>query len=72
MKYAEKVTFIAELIGNVQDGIIKKTDKLPENWDGIELRWYIADKFADAVMGSYDKRSKRYKDYENEVLVNNL
>jgi hypothetical protein len=72
MNYAVKIAFIAQLVGNVQDEIIKKTDKFPENWDGIELRWYIADKFSDVVMGSYDKRSKRYKDYENEVLVNNL
>lgn len=47
--------------------------KIPEDWDGVELRWYIRDKASEFVwFDMRGKKSKSYKDYENTMLVNNL
>jgi len=73
MNNMEQFGFICELIDNVKTEILMKSKKFPENWDGIELRWYIADRFSQVVMGgSGERKGKRYKDFKNEVLVNNL
>jgi hypothetical protein len=69
----EKQQFIVELTGNIMNKAIEQTAKMPESWDGIELRWYLADKFADAVFGETSKRKgKRYNEYRNSVIVDNL
>ena len=70
MTAAQKRRFIRELIGNVRDEIIAKTEKMPEEWNGIELRRFVADKFHDCVGCPMDKR--RLHDYNNEVIVRNL
>jgi hypothetical protein len=52
--------------------------EMPDEWDGIELRQFIANKFAaqcrsmsmPAGLTAADRKRKR--DYENEVLVRNL
>ena len=45
--------FVADLIGNVRSDILRTLAeyKIPANWDGIELRRYIAYKFNDCIMG---------------------
>lgn len=53
-----------EIIGNIENG------KIPESWDGIELRTYIADRFRDAVMVKMNRGRKR--EYNNTILINNL
>lgn len=45
MNKAEKKRFIRQLIRNVQNDLIEAVDRLPEEWDGIELRELIADRF---------------------------
>ncbi len=71
----EKVQFVDQLIGNVRVEIMVAITggKVPEEWDGHELREYIAEKFVacrSPLMRA--PRSKRKKDYHNAVLVNNL
>lgn len=51
--------------------ILKTVDKLPENWDGVELRQFIADRFSDCVIKGI-LQGKRKKEYQNTMLVNNL
>ena len=66
MSRAEQIVFINELIGTVKKEILSK--KLPLDWDGIELRWLIAEKFSQVVFGGYkDKRKKRYKDFDHTL-----
>lgn len=73
MTYGEQTNLIKELIANVQDDILKESIKYPETWDGIELRWRLADTFSQVVFGNIGKRKgKRYLDYKNFVLVNGL
>ncbi len=69
----EQKKFVAELIDNVKVEIEAKLGKIPDDWDGIELRWLIRDSFSAVVFGGYtDRRSKRYKDYSNTVIIENL
>lgn len=62
--------FITGLVDAVKSEIMSKVDKMPEAWDGIELRQFLADKFADAA---YVKMpASRRKAYRNTILVDNL
>jgi len=73
MDMNEKISFVQQLTTAVADEIITniETGKIPEEWDGIELRWYIAEKFNQVVFkGTGSKARKR--DYNNTVIVNNL
>ena len=70
MDIPQKLTFIHELIDNVKDEIITKVADMPEEWDGIELRWLVVEKFAMEVVARFkDKRSRRYQDYRNFIIT---
>jgi len=72
MDLHEKEIFINDLISTVKGEILNNLRKYPEKWDGIELRWLIKEKFNQVVFGGYeDKRQKRFKDFENKMIVNN-
>jgi hypothetical protein len=73
MDTKQKKDFINSLITAVQNELIAKVDKMPADWDGIELRQLIADKFAECVIErTMPKRSARMKAYRNTVIVENL
>ena len=58
MTKQEQKDFIVELIKNVKKSIIEKTaggSKIPENWNGLELRWLVKDSFSFVSWGA-DKR----------------
>ena len=70
MNKQEKKRFIKNLTGSIRDELISKIDKIPENWDGYELRQLLADSFKQEA---YLKMTgKRKKDYTNNVIINNL
>jgi hypothetical protein len=71
MTKTEKKRFIRELIRNVSAEIFAKVPEMPEQWDGFELRQFIAEKFSDATYPRM-MTGKRKADYENEVVVRNL
>ena len=71
MKKKEKRFFIRQLSATIVKDALSKVEKMPENWDGHELRLYLADCFKAAVMSDCMK-GKRLKDYRNTVLINNL
>jgi hypothetical protein len=64
-----KREFVRDLIGSVQASILAEVDNMPEDWDGHELRQYIADWFEDQTT---KMTPARHKAYRNEVLVRNL
>jgi hypothetical protein len=68
---AGKQKFIAELIDNVKREIITKVPQMPEEWDGIELRQYIADRFAACVI-SDTMSQHRKRDYNNVIVTTAL
>jgi hypothetical protein len=78
MDKRQKQKFIRDLIGGVQELVLMKVDQMPDDWDGHELRRYIADKFEDSAMtvgrkGQHGKPyARRYREYKNEVITRNL
>lgn len=71
----EKILFIAKLTGSICNELTAKVrdGRIPEDWDGHELRELLADKFAaERSEPLSNKRSTRYKAYRNAVLTNNL
>jgi hypothetical protein len=72
---ARQRKFIRELTKSVLAGVHQKIQagKIPEQWDGNELRVLLADIFANEASWSAIKkypRSKRAKAYKNFVLCN--
>lgn len=73
MNKDEKITFINDLTDCCKQEIINKilNNKIPENWDGIELRQYISEKFKEVVWLKI-LTGKRKREYKNTKLINNL
>ena len=65
----EQKRFITTLIGNVKGRILSK--KIPKEWDGMELRWYVADHFRQVILEKVGS-IKRRRNYLNTMQVNNL
>jgi len=67
-----KKQFVKELTDSIVRDIIDYIDfdKIPEAWDGVELRELLKDKFDNARVCSFT--SKRKKEYNNIVIINNL
>lgn len=65
--------FVRELINTVEREIADKiaSGAIPEEWDGVELRQYLADKFAGCIIKGIMRRA-RTRAYRNTVLINNL
>ena len=68
-----QVTFVRELTETVTQKIVDDifAGKVPAEWNGIELRQLLADRFAAAVFKD-TLTGKRKREYNNTVLVNNL
>ena len=67
---AGKAEFISELIDRVKADILANVSRMPDQWDGLELRRYIAEKFKECQIG--DMRPRRVRDYNNARRVENL
>lgn len=73
MTKADKKRFARELTQSVLKTVIANVDRMPEEWDGIELRDYIADKFDESRAFKHRPyMRKRASEYRNEVIVRNL
>ena len=74
MNAKAKRHFVQELIRSVQSEILDKLSEVPEEWDGFELRWMIADYFDRSRINPSggDQGRQRKREYRNEVLVRNL
>jgi hypothetical protein len=73
MDAKEQKYFITELCNNIAVKLLNEIDdnKIPDTWDGCELRQLIADEAN--YMAHYLKDNKRrYREYKNTVLINNL
>lgn len=71
MNKNEKRSFIRQLSRNIINEALSNIPKMPENWDGHELRLYLADRFRAAVMSNC-MQGKRLKEYKNTIIINNL
>lgn len=83
MNKAKQRAFVRGLAKNVVAGVLKESDRWPEDWDGHELRALLADAFTDANCGLCAKRAgrvyqrspmerRRRADYEHEKYARNI
>lgn len=73
----EQKVFIAGLMDSVKRSMFQGIERgaVPEDWDGHELRQWLADRFeqsADMSSQMKNKRGGRRKEYERVIIVNNL
>lgn len=71
MNRAEKRKFIRDLTANVRDEVLRAVPKMPDNWDGIELRYLLAARFEAAVMRRSSDRA-RVRSFNSDCLERNL
>ena len=69
----EKKEFIKNLTESVAKHLMQEVDtmKIPDEWDGIELRWLLEMEFKQEATFGNRKGSRRNK-FLNTVNVNNL
>lgn len=72
MSQEEKIEFIKKLTDSFQKSLLEKLPRVPENWDGFELRQWIVDSAADQMLCGSGLEGKRKREYKNDVIVNNL
>lgn len=69
MNKDEKRQFIKDLLDSTRDDILARVDAMPDEWDGREIRCYVADKFQEKwrlkLLGS-----ARLKEYVRECARN--
>ena len=68
MEKKDQIRFIKEMSKNITDEIIKniKNGKIPDNWNGYELRQLLSDLFkADPRFKMTGERLKEYKNTVN-------
>ena len=68
MNKKEQRKFISALIKTVKKEIMTNSKKFPANWDGIELRRYIAYKFNECIMHTSNWTKKRKNNYFDDLL----
>ena len=71
MTKREQARFIRELTGNVTRDLLATVPKLPDTWDGHELRQLIADRFALSSFTLKEDR-RRWRAYQNTIITENL
>ena len=69
MDKEQKIAFVKSMLKSIGAEILEDIEKgkVPETWDGIELRWLIQDR-AQSHYGDL----RRKKEYTNTVIVNSL
>lgn len=74
MKERDQKRIVKELCGNLLAHLLENIDRVPEEWDGHELRQWMADTAAShyANMGAMCKGSQRRREYLNTCAVVNL
>lgn len=72
MTIDEKEKFISDLTTAIKDQLLRNVHRVPESWDGFELRQWIADTTVYEVGEAIQTDRKRFKNYKNDVLINGL
>ena len=70
MTKKEKIYMVQTLSVNITNDIVDKiiSGKIPNNWEGLELREILSNKFSE--LSNINATTRRYKDYKNDVLIN--
>ncbi len=67
----EKIKFIEDILDIMRESLLKKVDKMPEEWDGYELRRLIAD-YAEEKIAYFEMNKPRLRAYDNTRIVRNI
>jgi hypothetical protein len=68
MKQNEKERIITELLAEAEKQFFAVSDRVPENWDGVELRWWMKLHFTGNIVAD----RQRYRAFINNIRVLNL
>lgn len=71
MDKENQTRIVNEMCDGLKSHLLERMDKVPEEWDGFELRQWIVD-YAQANISYAKMQRARMKDYRNTLLVNNL
>lgn len=67
----QRAQFITDLMDSMKSSLLNKAERMPDDWDGYELRQFLKDFVAEnAIFRPMDRR--RARAYRNECLVRNL
>ena len=69
MNLEERKEFISSLIGAVEEKLLEDAERMPDDWDGIELRRLIKDRFDNQVVRM---SPSRWQAYQSSLLVRGL
>lgn len=69
---AGKRAFIYQYMAGMRKALLDAIPKMPDEWDGHELRWLTADKCIWEAEPRFNKKNKRVREYKNEVIVKNI
>lgn len=71
MKRKDQKRFVRELTKNIASEVIDsiRAGRIPENWDGIELREYLARRFADASVTWKEQSLQRRRVFNNHITI---
>jgi hypothetical protein len=69
MTISEQKKFVTDLMNSVRDSILQNAYEFPSDWNGVELRQYIADRMARETM---PMKGARIRNYRNTIAVSNL
>ena len=73
MDAKQKQRFIKDLCNAIRNGLVEDVRKMPEHWDGHELRAIIAERAkAQLSVPMQNPYGGRRKDFENELVIRNL
>jgi hypothetical protein len=76
----EQAKLLEAILDNMKAAMMAKVDRFPENWDGIEIRQYLADHgieirqyLADQfALEARPMHRKRLRNYRNDVITRPL
>ncbi len=77
MKREDQIALVSSLLNSIRTELVEKIDtgKVPERWDGHELREWIYDKVSyerTNIMRQKGRYRKRNREYANDCYNNNL
>lgn len=77
MDQYEQRRFIRDMTAAIQNECLNEISigRVPKNWDGHELRCWLADKFERSAKGTCirkNPRIRRSQNYKNTLAVNNI
>lgn len=68
----EQREFVESICNDLKESLLKKLPKIPEDWDGHEIRQWILDYYSDNYVIGTALSGGRKRDYKNTIIVNNL